>query len=449
VRRLPPLILAVFVVSLTSARAQDCSGPIPSACPLLDTAKAIFVGTATGDEYASGIRNFHVTEAFQGVNGSDFVLNEFPSAFSFVAGKQYLVFAVPCPWKGAGKQCLTVMPCSGTRPLDTAAAIVEQLRAEKNGKRVAVVYGTLERTSGEEPADGEEAYQRPLPHIRVRLKSDVKSYETTTDDQGAYAFDRVSPGKYQVSADLPPDLELGDLIGNQPIKPFELPRRCCFENDLYALPSGRITGKVIGPDGKSLRVAFVYLYRASRYKEGKSGIHSFQGKAIPLAEWKPFEFYHLPAGDYVLVFNPKNEEDPDAPFPTTFYPGATHLESAQLIHLSAGQKILDADIHVTNPLATRQLTIHFDWAGRNPQDFFRPDVIVKASGGNQPFAERSDPSAYTLSLLLSARYTIHAEAFCKMETKRKAETGDATVDGNDLSVSEVTLQFATGECAPK
>jgi len=449
VRHLSLSILAVFVVSLTSARAQDCSGPIPSACPLLNSAKAIFVGTVTEGENDSGTRNFHVTEAFKGVNGNDFLLNEFPSAFNFVAGKQYLVFAVPCPWKGAGGQCLTVMPCSGTRPLDTAAAIVEQLRAEKNGKRVAAVYGTLERTLGEESEDGEESYQRPLPNIPVRLKSDVKSYETRTDEQGAYAFDWVSPGKYQVSADLPPDLELGDLIGNQPIKPFELPRRCCFENDLYALPSGRITGKVVGPDGKSLRVAFVYLYRAGRYKPGKSGIYSFQGKAIPLAEWKPFEFYHLSAGDYVLVFNPKNDKDPDAPFPTTFYPRATDVESAQLIHLSDGEKILDADIHVSNPLATRQITIHFDWGGRNPQDFNQPDVIVKASGGNQPFPERSDPSAYTLNLLLSARYTIHAEAFCQMGTKGKAETDDATVDGSDLSVSEVTLEFATGVCARK
>jgi hypothetical protein len=446
VRRLPPLILAVFLASLTSARAQDCSGPLPSACPLLDSAKAIFVGTVTGHENESGTRNFHVTEAFKGVNGDDVVLNEFPSAFNFIAGEQYLVFAVPCPWKGAGRQCLTVWPCSSTRPLDTAAAILEQLRAESNGKRVAAVYGTLERTLGEEPADGDEAYPRPLPNIPVRLKSGVKSYETRTDEQGAYGFAQVSPGKYQVSADLPPDLELGQLIGNQPIKPFELPRRCCFENNLYAVPAGRISGKVIGPDGKSLRVAFVYLYRASQYTEGKSGIHSFQGKAVPLDAWKPFEFYHLPAGDYVLVFNPKNEQDPDAPFPTTFYPGATDLESAQRIHLSDGQKISDADIHVNNPLATRQITIRFDWGGRNPNDFLRPDVIVKASGGNRPFPERSDPTAYALNLLLSARYTMHAEAFCRMGTKGKAETGEVTVDGSDLSTSDVVLKFATGDC---
>jgi len=39
---------------------------------------------------------------------------------------------------------------------------------------------------------------------------------------------------------------------------------------LYALASGRIAGGVIGPDGKPLHLAFVNLYLASRYKDGKA-----------------------------------------------------------------------------------------------------------------------------------------------------------------------------------
>lgn len=136
-----------------------------------------------------------------------------------------------------------------------------------------------------------------------------------------------------------------------------MPRRCCFENDIYALPSGRITGRVIGPDGKPLHLAFVNLYLASRYKDGKPGSYSFQGKGRPFAEWRPFEFYHLPGNDYVLVFNPQNDESPDAPVPTTFYPRATNLEGSQAIHLADGQDLLNADIHVSDPLPTRQITV--------------------------------------------------------------------------------------------
>jgi hypothetical protein len=444
VRRLPPLILALFVVSLTSARAQDCSGPIPSACPLLSTAKAIFVGTVTQDEKDSETRRFRVTEAFEGVKGDYIDLSRSPYHFDFRLGEQYLVFAIPCFWKGASSRCLTISECSDTRPLEYAAAILEQLRAEKNGKRVAAVYGTLVRTLGD--ADWEEDYRHRLPNTLIRLQSDNKSFEARTDEHGAYAFDRLPPGKYHVSADLPPNLVLGNVIGDDPVKPFELPRRCCFENDLYALPSGRISGRVIGPDGKPLHLAVVNLYLASRYKDGRPSSYSLQGKGSPLAKWKPFEFYHLPGDDYVLVFNPKNAEDPDAPFPTTFYPSATSVESSQVIHLADGQQLLDADIHVSDPLPTRQITVRLDWGGKQPRDYYPPQVFVSATRGKNPFPQGKGPYAYTLNLLLGSRYAVHAEAICQMGTKGKAETGDATVDGSDLSVSEVTLKFATGEC---
>jgi hypothetical protein len=448
-QRLPVAILAVLAMSLTSAHAQDCSGPLPSACPLLNTAKVIFVGTATAAPEDSPTLRFRVTEAFKGVKGEYVDVSKGLSHFEFTLGEQYLVFAAPCGWEGASSQCLTIPPCSETRALQYAAAIVEQLRAEKNGKRVAAVYGTLVRTLGEERGDWVEGYRRPLPNILVRLQSDKKSFETRTGEHGEYAFNRVPPGKYQVSADLTPDSVLGDVIGNDPIKPFELPRRCCFENDLYALPAGRISGEIIGPDGKPLHLAVAYLYPASRYKDGKQGSYSLQGKARPSAEWKPFEFYHLPGDDYVLVFNPKSEEDPDAPFPTTFYPRASNLESSHVIHLADGQQLSEADIHVKDPLPTRQITVRLAWGGRQPEDFYPPQVIVNASRGKNPLPEQTSRYVYTLNLLLSARYAIHAEAFCQMGTKGKAETGNATVDGSDLSVSELTLEFATGECAHK
>src|ERR1017187_9232035 len=57
------------------------------------------------------------------------------------------------------------------------------------------------------------------------------------------------------------------------------------------------------------------------------------------ASWRPFHFSHLPAGDYLLVFNAANWEDPYAPFRMTFYPNASSREGAQPIHLSDGQQV--------------------------------------------------------------------------------------------------------------
>jgi hypothetical protein len=63
------------------------------------------------------------------------------------------------------------------------------------------------------------------------------------------------------------------------------------------------------------------------------------------------------------------------------------------------------------------------------------------AGGGQRWSSLPRQSAYST--------TVHAEAIWRMGTKGKAETGDATIDGSDLSVSELTLKFATGECAHK
>src|SRR2546429_5853696 len=49
----------------------------------------------------------------------------------------------------------------------------------------------------------------------------------------------------------------------------------------------------------------------------------------------------LPICDYILVFNSSNRIDPEAPFPRTFYPGASDLKQAGRIHLEEGQHITD------------------------------------------------------------------------------------------------------------
>ena len=149
------------------------------------------------------------------------------------------------------------------------------------------------------------------------------------------------------------------------------------------------------------------------------------------------------------MFNPENERHPDNPFPRTFYPDATTLESSHPIHLSDGQEISNADIRVSNPLLTRQITVRLDWNGMLPEAFVPPRITAKSSLGTQPYPRENGRDTYTLNLLLTARYTIQALARCRLGTKGKTETAEVTIDGNDMSISEVTLTFQSGGCIPK
>lgn len=235
---------ALFLIGMLTAglaSATECVR-IPGPRSLLPNGDAIFAGTVT-QHLDSGTR-FRITEAFKGVKGEYVDVAEFENHFE--DGEQYLVFANRCDVPGE-RRCLYTSLCSDTRLLKYAQAVVEQLRAEKSGRRVASLYGMLWRSSAYED------YARPLANVTVKLLDGKKSFETRTDERGVYAFQRLPKGTYAVSADLPPNLALGRWILKDPVPPLDLPQRSSFQYDIYAFPTGRISGKVIGADGQPLR----------------------------------------------------------------------------------------------------------------------------------------------------------------------------------------------------
>ena len=437
-------LLAVLANGLTPGRAQDCVGPRPAPRSLLRESKIIFVGTVVEPNPASLRVRFRVTEKFKGKVREYVDLAEFPNGMHFETGKQYLVFGGSCGGK-SDKDCLTSYPCSDTRSFSGAQAVIEQLRAEIGGRQVASVYGML--------FSMEDDPSRPLPNVVVRLRRGTRSFETRTDERGAYAFEQLPKGNYQVSAVLPPNLEIAGLLGTEPVKPFDLPSNSSLEYDILAFPTGRITGRVIGPDGQPLYATRVDLYRPDQYTEGERGLfpYGYQGPQPPLNEWVPFKFDHLSPGNYILVFNYADEAEPDEPFHRTFYPHAARLEDAQVIHLSRGQQIANADIHVGNASPTRPITVRIAWSGRKPEEYSPAHVIAEASGGTRswpssgPWSPGHDPDTYTLNLWQSAQYSIRATASCRARA-REAKTNIVAVDGGDPSVSEITLTFDKGDC---
>jgi len=370
------VILGGSAIAFMPVWAQDCSGPGPTKRRVLKYYQAIFIGTVIPSNKASQTR-FQVTDQLAGKLGR--YVYVYPTASrDFETDKQYLVFASRCPWE-SGKGCLTSLPCDDTRPLERASALLKQLRAERSGKPRASVFGML--------LYQQEDQWRPLLNTVVRLHNGRRSFEARTDEQGAYSFEQLGGGNYRVSADLPPNMEIAGLLGSPP-EPFDLPSHTSLEHDILVFPTGRIAGTVIGPGDKPLHATSVSLYRADYYQQGKAGVYGYQGPHGPHEEnWRPFEFDHLPAGDYILVFNYADFVERDAPFHRTFYPHAAKVEDAQIIHLAAGQQITNADIHVGEAAALREITVRVAWSGKGPTGWVPVRIVAEGPGTRTWLAE--------------------------------------------------------------
>jgi hypothetical protein len=450
----------MFLFSLApAALACTCSKAPPGVCPGLQQDDVVFLGTVTqaenvspgGATPASGPLtryHFRIDEKYAGLDAAEIDIfsggDDGDCGFRFEQGAQYVVFSDRAD---DGRLFATI--CSSTRPASEARALLPQLRAMRNGQRVASVFGVLRRADPPllAPLDDPDD---PLPHIKLKLRSKDDRFATSTGPDGVYSFYDVHAGEYRFTADLPARFEFTQKTLHGALPPFKIPNGACYEYNVEALPTGKIRGSVLGPGGKPLAIASVELYRAERYDDGRPGLWGFQG---PKGN---FEFDHIGPGEYTLVFNRMNRLDPNSPFPRTFFPGAPELAGAKLIRLKDGQQVLNANIKLSNGYAVRRVRVHLKWEGT--RQLGEVTVMARADRGENPAALKVADGVYEFALLESARYTI--SAWQDLDPHRAAargrgddcalpariETAAVAVEGADSATKDVTLEFAAPKC---
>ncbi|MGA2511231.1 MAG: hypothetical protein ABSG27_13490 [Candidatus Acidiferrales bacterium] len=358
----------VLILSMSAAaRACACSQAPPGKCPGLQQDDVVFLGTVTAAEdiayatppsessakdaaSASGSTaptvdiiasrltryHFHIDERFAGPDAPEIDIfsggDDGDCGYRFKLQEQYVVFTHP---GGDGRLFATI--CNGTRPASGARALLPQLRAMRNGQRVASVFGVLRRAYPPFLAPQDDP-DDPLPNISLKLRSRDDRFETSTDSSGVYSFYDVHAGQYSFTANLPPRTELTQKTLTGGLPPFKIPNGACFEYDVAALPTGHIRGSVLDPKGKPLAIASLELYRAGSYDDSRPGLWAFQGST------GFFDFDHVGPGQYVLVFNRANRMDPNAPFHRAFYPGVADAADAKTIKIKDGQELLKVNL---------------------------------------------------------------------------------------------------------
>jgi hypothetical protein len=440
-------LLLMFSFSQVSL-AYSCATKGPEPCSGFKAADVVFVGTVLDIENpppddgglgGPGISRyrFRIDENFAGAQGQEIDVYSgrggADCSYHFRKGQQYLVF----PYRNEDSR-LFVGICSPTRAIDGAQAILPQLRAMRDRQRVASVYGVLRSSSQPYASAWDDDLDRILPNTRLELRSEDKTFVAVSDSNGAYAFYGVPEGEYHFTGDLPGHFEFAQEILGGPLPPLKLPAHACFESDLTALPSGRIRGRVLGPNGKPLTFAHVDLFLCAKYKIGSPGWYESQDR-----EKGYFEFQNVSPGDYLLVYNDGGRIDADEPYPRTFYPGVSDLSSAKVIHLDPGQKVDDADINVKGGCATREITVRFVAEADGLPDINY--VLGKGSDGQITSEDNISPGVYSISILKSVRYELHGEGYCSA-TDKKSTTESIQVDGSDESVTNFTLIFPGPGC---
>jgi hypothetical protein len=300
--------------------------------------------------------HFHIDENFAGADFGDVDIfsggEDGDCGYRFEKGRRYAVFTRK---KDDGRFFATI--CNGTKPASAAQALIPQLRALRDGRRVASVFGILRRVNPPllSPPDAPED---ALPNVAVKLRSKDDRFSTSTGADGVYSIYDVHAGEYQFSADLPGNMDLGEKAQ----EPFTIPNGACYEYDVSAVPTGRIRGSVVGPDGKPLPLASVELYRLGDYKNLRTGLWRSQGSN------GFFDYNNVGPGEYILVFNRPNHTSPDSPFPRAFYPGVADPAQAESIKLEDGQQLLNVNIRVEN----------------SPISDLRPSDQVSPGAGERP-----------------------------------------------------------------
>ncbi|MGA8222487.1 MAG: hypothetical protein WB780_12600 [Candidatus Acidiferrales bacterium] len=480
IRRAFLALSVIFFVAPFAARACTCSKAPPGTCPGLQQDDIAFLGTVTeienvtpapaapaeappaNDASASDAGapaattstlvwryHFRINERFAGPDAPELDVfsggDDGDCAFRFQKGEQYVVFPLK---SDDGRLFATI--CSGTRLASEARALIPQLRAMRNGLRVASVFGVLRRSDPPllEPTDDPDD---PLPRIKLKLRSKDDRFATSTSDDGAYTFYDVHAGEYIFTADLPARFEFTQKTLHGGLPPFRIPNGACYEYNVNALPTGKIRGSILGPDKKPLPNASVELYRADRYEDARPGLWAFQGsKGI-------FEFDHIGPGEYILVYNRLNRQDPNSPFPRTFYPGASSASETKIIKLKDGQQLLKADIRVKAGYPTRKIRVKLEWPGGRPPG--EVTIMAKADRGENPAAEKLADGLYQFTLLEAAHYTIsawedldpqrahsrHGASDCIVPARIEAEP--VVLDASDTTWTDITLTFNNPACA--
>lgn len=337
------VVLAVLALAgFALRRAEACSCMPSPQCELPSGYELVFIGKVTskqllipvtvpGNELPSRpppvIVTFAVSEYLHGQADREVRIHTTEGCcacgYKFTESVEYLVFASD----DGGKWATNI--CTPTRPLRTASALIEQLRAIGSNARVAQIFGFVGRVP-QDPRFESIWKTDPLEGVRIRVVGRRGNFESVTSSTGAYAFRGLPADSYYVQASLPSGL----TTFPSPTRVYEVgtDTRGC-EADIRVLADGRLTGSLVDEYGRPVRGLVRALIVSDEIEPLLRSVVSHETNSDG-----KFRLPFLAPGKYRIVASPERGGHIDDTV-RFYYPGTGSENDAYVFELQMGEHI--------------------------------------------------------------------------------------------------------------
>lgn len=295
-------------------------------------------------------------------------------------------------------------------------ALASPTAAQPSSRAGVITLRVVEQGTSAPVADAQVRVVNATPPNGSQLFDPPR--EALTDTDGRYRFERMAPGRYNISinktgyASPPPPTPPPFVVIEADRPTVEL---------LIALPRGAvIAGRVLDVNGQPRAdVRVMAMRRVPGSASGNFVPMMPPGLTNDLGE---FRIHSLAAGEYVVQANPNTRWLPldsraDAPAPklvtvSTYYPGTVDADIAQPVTLVAGQTLNGVEIGLLQVPTYSIAGIVVDQSGRPLAN--AGVTIATASGSRISMAGPAtrvlteDDGSFKLDGLTSGTYTVNA-----------------------------------------
>jgi hypothetical protein len=401
-KSLPAIVSLLLMVGLQNARAAcDCATRL-SPGEAYSRAAGVFIGLvkrvepdaskndqtnqkdragqkdqAAQDTASEQVAYIQIEKSFKGAKEGEIVVHQPDDgcAPKFREGQRWLLYADHVD----GSDHWVVFGCSRSRGIAFAnddLLYLGRLPESAAQTRISGVVSQYEQS----PESG-FSLVRNVAGMQVKIAGAEKTYEATTDKNGAYEIYGLPPGRYTVQADPPAGLRIRFPV---PFGPVGLPEGETVALDLkpggstgadFILSSdSSISGRILDPSGQPIANICVDLVPASGPPSRPFRIDDCTKQD------GGYQLKQVPPGDYIIIVNRGKKPSASEPYPRSFYPGVLIRNKATVVTMSQGTKLEGYDIRIPRKLPTTVLQGTLSYSDGKPAPNER--VSFRADPGN-------------------------------------------------------------------